>query len=68
MEYLIRSRGGKKAAHIWDGEDTACRMASTGGLIRSKYAVWDSTCGFEICQMCQNNSRKAENERKEIWA
>ncbi len=68
MKYLIRARGGKKAAHIWDGQDTACHMATTGGLNPLKYEVFDSTCGFPICQMCQNNSPKPEFGRKEIWA
>ncbi len=54
MEYLIRNKGTKNKTHIWTGEDTACRMWSTGGLASSKgYTVHQGTDGHEICHMCQ---------------
>ena len=40
MQFLIKSKPkGKTRAHIWLGNDTACRMYSTGGL-RSRYTVY----------------------------
>lgn len=53
MRYLIRKRGEKVKAHYWDGMDTACRMASTGGLKMDGFAVTDSPMGKQICHMCQ---------------
>jgi hypothetical protein len=50
--YLVRKKGGGKT-HLWDGSDTKCRMASTGGLLMRKYVVSDVSCGRPICHMCQ---------------
>lgn len=59
MRYLIRNKGGKTAAHIWTGKDTACTMFSTGGLSSNRgYIVSDSTFGRRICTMCVNNAKK----------
>ena len=53
--YLIRDKGQKKAAHIWTGDDTACRMWSTGGLKQNRgYTLWPHTDGHEVCHMCAN--------------
>jgi hypothetical protein len=62
VKYLIRKKGGKKAAHIWTGVDTACRMWSTGGLNRTpkKWIVAEDTQGLMVCVMCGNNRRKGE--------
>lgn len=49
--YLMRRSGGGKAHH-WTGSDTACRMASTGGLAMREYVVADHPEGRPICQMC----------------
>jgi len=58
MLYLIRqTKGkiGKKAkAHYWDGMDTMCRMASTGGLKIERYSVFDSPMEKDICTMCKS--------------
>lgn len=40
------------AAHLWNGKDTVCRMASTGGLNLRRYKVFDNTCGKSICKNC----------------
>jgi len=54
QQFLIRKHQNKiKRAHIWLGLDTACKMASTGGLKLSRYKVTDLTYGYEICKMCQ---------------
>ena len=42
----------KHKAHLWDGTDTVCRMASTGGLKMDTYKVFDSHNGKEICRIC----------------
>lgn len=52
-EYLIRDKGNVKAAHIWNGSDTLCRMWSTGGMNKS-YGIYKTPEGHEICQMCKN--------------
>ena len=52
-QFLVRKRK-PRVAHIWYGKDTACRMYSTGGLTKSKYAVTKGSCGLSICTMCSN--------------
>ncbi len=58
MPFLIRNRGKKVKAHIWLGNDTACRMYSTGGLRQPRYEVHETSCGRPICTMCQINFAK----------
>ena len=69
--YLIPQKGLKKRAHIWNGADTACRMASTGGLKMDRYTVSDMTEGREVCQMCQNVSGapdKHPGQNLRLWS
>lgn len=57
MRYLVRKthRASKKpVAHLWKGDDTVCRMASTGGLAVRKYVVLDDVGDMKICTMCYN--------------
>jgi len=49
--YFFKKRS--TAAHIWTGEDTACRMYSTGGL-RKSGKVFDDRGERRICTMCRN--------------
>ncbi len=57
MQYLIRDKGKNKAYHIWTGDDTACRMWSTGGMQKKKgYTLHDETMGLRLCCMCENNA------------
>lgn len=63
-EFLIRKTGLKARAHLWTGEDTACRMWSTGGLKRSRFDVKSERGEHEICVMCINNSKGHENENR----
>ena len=51
--YLTRKRK-PRVAHLWDGEDTYCRMHSTGGLNPEKFGVSSSAHGLPICAMCQH--------------
>lgn len=48
--YLVRRRKAK-VAHAWVGEDTACTMASTGGLDEGRYERVLKT-HLPLCHMC----------------
>jgi hypothetical protein len=61
--YLIRKKGQrlhKAKAHIWIGNDTACRMWSTGGLVREHFELCDGRGEHKVCWMCSVNSAKEE--------
>lgn len=57
-KFLIRRKGKIKVAHVWCGDDTACRMASTGGLCLDLYEVSSDNRGLRTCAMCADNERK----------
>lgn len=50
MGYLVRIRKAT-VAHYWMGTDTACSMASTGGLDVGRYTILKDT-SLPVCQMC----------------
>jgi hypothetical protein len=54
--WLIRKKGEKVKAHIWDGNDTKCRMYSTGGIRADRFEIRQDRGQHEICHMCQQNS------------
>lgn len=54
---------GKGVVHIWDGEDTACRMYSTGGMRQHGLAYSEDT-DKEVCQNCLRNLEQ-ESMREE---
>lgn len=61
MTYLTRKRGKSPRVHIWLGDDTACKMASTGGLDIRKPNKWvfvHETFGRPVCKMCETNYAK----------
>lgn len=59
--YLV-SKKQKRVAHLWNGSDTSCRMATTGGLLLSKYHVVTVIPSNEnICYMCKVNAAKKGN-------
>ena len=67
FRYLISLSGHSKTrAHIWIGNDTACRMWSTGGLIGGfeAFGVNDDACGKKICRMCENSQKNREKRNK----
>ena len=74
LQFLIRSRGKRPVAHLWTGDDTACRMASTGGLKLERYFFCEFIDDFPICEMCGKKSdfgagnphRKPEIHSREI--
>lgn len=50
-QYIVRKRK-PQVAHIWAGDDTRCRMASTGGLDPANYSVVLEP-GLPVCAMCK---------------
>lgn len=60
MEYLYNKKKQGTAAHIWLGDDTACRMVSTGGIRRGKKEIHRELDHRRVCLMCQNNLLKFE--------
>jgi hypothetical protein len=62
--FIKRSKLGEilSVAHIWDGEDTVCRMWSTGGLRGKKYKVENEvpsdTYVCELCEQIQDGRRE----------
>ena len=55
MEYLIRNKGAKVKAHLWNGKDTFCKMYGSGGMNTSRFSLYKSANGKDICTMCKNN-------------
>lgn len=64
MKYLIKKKQLKRRAHYWTGNDTACRMASTGGLNLSQYTVSDTCGGRKICELCQRSDQARRGPEK----
>lgn len=57
--YLIKLRKQKGRAHIWNGVDTLCRMASTGGLGQKiGYVIRPDAAGRPVCQLCANRAER----------
>ena len=59
-EFLVHIRGEIKAAHLWDGNDTLCRMASTGGLRIKNYHVTTDRGNRRICQLCAKRADRID--------
>lgn len=60
MMYFIKKGTRKRPAHYWTGDDTFCRMASTGGLNKDRYDVIPAPDGRSICAMCQSVASRSE--------
>jgi hypothetical protein len=58
--YLLNPLKNKSAAHHWDGQDTLCRLFSTGGMTKRKQEVFDEPMGKPICLMCSNVFRRSK--------
>lgn len=56
--YLLNPLKNKSAAHHWDGNDTLCRLFSTGGMTKRKQEISNDTMGKPICLMCSNVFRR----------
>lgn len=63
MQYLLNRIKASKA-HIWDGEDTVCRMWGTGGLLQSAYEVVSEPGAKGVCSMCQSMHAGQETKVK----
>jgi len=59
-KFLLNPHKPKGAAHIMRGDDTACRMLSTGGIPGGGegYKAFETAQGRRICHMCQNVTDK----------
>jgi len=58
MKYLFNQKRKNTAAHIWIGNDTACKMFSTGGFKVGKKVLHDNHDGRRVCAMCEINYAK----------
>jgi len=58
MQYFYNEKKVKTAAHIWNSNDTYCRMLSTGGMKLNGRKVQDTHGHKRICQMCVTNYKK----------
>lgn len=60
--FIVREHGLKGfitgKSHIWYGDDTACKMWSTGGLNQKKRYSYYTSPPSEICSMCKTNHMK----------
>ena len=52
--YLFRINNKKQKVHIWNGEDTLCKMWSTGGINSNSkdFSLFNSTMDKETCSLC----------------
>jgi hypothetical protein len=58
MQYLYRRSEKSKVAHVWLDVDTACRMWSTGGIVkRSRFTVSENYGARKVCVMCKSSMR-----------
>ena len=60
--YLVRKKKAR-IAHLWDGEDTICRMHSTGGLNKRHYKIVHLN-ELPICTMCQSKKKSGHTPVK----
>jgi very-short-patch-repair endonuclease len=61
MKYLIKIKGDKKSAHLWNGVDTFCKMYSTGGINKNYVKITDTSENHPVCVMCNKNRKKNRN-------
>ena len=53
---------GKNMAHVWTGEDTLCKLYSSGALSKSEKIISDTSKGKNICQNCLNKLGKSNTD------
>ena len=56
FRYLVRVSKKGPSAHIWDGEDTACRMWKSGGLKARGMRISHHQLGSRLCKLCAAES------------
>lgn len=63
FSYLVNGRCKSARSHLWNGKDTLCRMASTGGLGRDYRKRWRVSCepveDQQICALCYDRKQAA---------
>jgi hypothetical protein len=57
-------RPSSRVAHVWVGEDTACRMWSTGGLRQHKFVFAEDAGGRETCNNCKNCACESDESER----
>jgi len=58
MQFYFNPKKKTTVAHIWTGEDTACKMLSSGGMRPGKKEVSERVDGRPVCEMCRVNLKK----------
>lgn len=48
-------------SHVWTGNDTLCRMWSTGGLNRERYWKFFESPPTEMCHQCATVRKRLDN-------
>lgn len=56
FRYLVRISKEGPAAHVWTGNDTACRMWTTGGLKPNGVRLAETQMGHRLCRICVADS------------
>jgi hypothetical protein len=58
MQYYFNPKKKSTVAHIWTGEDTACKMLSTGGIKPGRKQITDKVNDRPICMMCRESAKR----------
>lgn len=59
--FLISTKKKNSAAHLWTGNDTVCRLYSTGGMSKKKKTVSLTANGKPICSLCLSVNSRSKN-------
>jgi hypothetical protein len=65
--YLLRRRSPRSPAHIWLGQDTACRSYRSGGLGSGGYFVVRDCGQRPLCQSCEREIRRFDYPVGDGW-
>ncbi len=60
-KYLVRVSKSGLSAHVWTGEDTACKMWSSGGLLSKGVRLSSTQMGRRLCKICAQESGEVDN-------
>lgn len=52
--FISHAEPGRGSAHIWIGNDSACRMWSTGGLPFAESFRWTPSPDRKVCKRCED--------------
>jgi hypothetical protein len=59
--YLLNPNKRKSVAHLWLGEDTACKLYYTSHMKKDKLQQSNNPLNKKICTMCIVNNKKLKN-------